>query len=342
MSEKKFQVYVEKDLRVKEIDFTFGLDPVLEHPEIEVTFLEERDDGRMPPRSLAGADAFVSQSYTLDETSLEGADDLQVVARTGAGYDNLDLEALTEHGIFACHAPQGPTNVVAESTLAMLIVCAHNMRRYDNVIREHGFEGRLRNMGFEFSTATLGIVGMGKIGSRVVEVVEPFDPEIIVHDPYLDEEQADEYGIRLVDLDELLRRADLVSLHVPLTPETEQMFGEEEFKKMQDHAHIVNTTRGGVYEDAVLAKALREGWIGGAAVDVFEDEPDVFGNPLLDLEDNLMTPHIAAVTRQSLSRTGSLVCESILHVMNGDLPINILNPEAVDEDVPDGNLSPAY
>lgn len=339
---EKFQVYVERDIRIDEIDYTLGLDPLLDHPDIEVTFLEERADGRMPAGSLAGADAFVSLSYTLDEDSLEGADDLKVVTRAGAGYEVLDLPALTERGIFACHAPQGPTESVAQSTLAMLIACAHRLRRYDNIVREQGFEGRLLNMGFEIGSATVGIIGMGLIGSRVVEVMQPFDPEIIVHDPYLGEDRAEELGVRLVDFDELLETADLVSLHVPLTPETAGMLGEDEFKQMQDHAHIVNTTRGGIYEDAVLAEAIEEGWIGGAAIDVFEDEPNVLGNPLLDLEDDLMTPHIAGLTHDSANRIGSLMSESIVNVMEGELPINILNPDCTDASIPADNLSPSF
>lgn len=342
MSSEKFSVYVERDVRIEEVGYTLGLEPILEHPDIEVTFLESRDDKRMPPGSLAGADAFVSVSYRLDERSLEGADDLKVVTRAGAGYEVLDLEALSDRGIFACHAPQGPTESVAQATLAMFVACAHNLRKYDNIVRDRGFEDRMRNLGFELGSATIGIVGMGLIGSRVVEVVEPFDPEVIVHDPYLDPERADELGVRLVEFDDLLETADIVSLHVPLTPETETMFGEEEFRRMQDHAHLVNTTRGGIYEDAVLARAVREGWIGGAAIDVFEDEPNVLGNPLLELEDQLVTPHIAGLTKQSTDRIGSLMCESILNVMNDDLPISVLNPDATDQEIPAENLSPSF
>ncbi|MDX1745397.1 MAG: NAD(P)-dependent oxidoreductase, partial [Halobacteriales archaeon] len=156
------------------------------------------------------------------------------------------------------------------------------------------------------------------------------------------EDRAEELGVRLVDLDELLETADLISLHVPLTPETAGMLGEDEFKQMQDHAHIVNTTRGGIYEDAVLAQAVEEGWIGGAAIDVFEDEPNVLGNPLLDLEDDFMTPHIAGLTHDSANRIGSLMSESIINVMNGELPINILNPDCTEEDIPEENLSPSF
>lgn len=338
-----FRVYVARDIRIEELEYYMGLEDLLEDPDIEVTFLPERPYTTLKTDDLRGADAVVSLRDDITRETLDGLDRLKIIARAGAGYENLDLDACTDHGVVAVHAPQGPTESVAQATLGMLIVCASNLRKYDNLIREQGFEGRIENMGFELGSHTLGIIGLGLIGTRLVEVLDPFDMDVQVYDPYLPEERAEELGVRLVDdLHDMLRTSDLVSLHVPLTPETEGMLGEEEFRAMKESAYIVNTTRGGIYSDAELARAIREGWIAGAAIDVFEDEPNVEGNPLLELEDSLMTPHIAGITRDSLDRIGHLLVESILNVKNDELPINILNPDVYDEPVPEENLSPSF
>jgi len=176
----------------------------------------------------------------------------------------------------------------------------------------------------------------------VVELLETFDPEIVAHDPYVPASHAADLGVELVDRDAVLDRSDLLSLHVPLTEETHYMLDREAFRRMKDSAYVVNTTRGGVYPDEDLAAAIREGDIAGAAIDVFEGEPDVEGNPLLELDDCLMTPHSAGINRQSMERIGNIMAESILNVKDGELPINVLNPEVYDQPVPEGNLTPSF
>jgi D-3-phosphoglycerate dehydrogenase len=337
-----FQVFVEEDVRIDEMDYCMGLEPLLEAPDVEVTFLPPREGDEVAPGELAGADAFVSARALLTADSLSRADDLRIVARGGAGFDNLDVDALTAHGVVATHAPQGPTQSVAEATVMMLTACAHNTRRADRMVREQGFEGRMENMGFELQASTVGLVGLGLIGSRVVELLAPYDPEIIVHDPYVPAARAEALGVELVDRETVLERADLLSLHVPLTEETHHMLGREAFRRMKESAALVNTTRGGIYPDEELAAALREGEIRGAAVDVFEGEPDVEGNPLLDLEDCLMTPHSAGINREGMERIGNIMAESILNVKAGEFPSNVLNPAVYDEPVPEANLTPSF
>jgi len=337
-----FQVFVEEDVRIEEKDYYMGLEPMLEASDVAVTFLPSREGGEIRADELADADAFVSARDRLTADSLARADDLRIVTRGGAGFDNLDLDALADHGVVACHAPQGPTQSVAEATVMMLTACAHNTRRADRMVREEGFGGRIENMGVELQDSTVGIVGLGLIGSRVVELLEALDPEIIAHDPYVPASRADELGVELVDRETVLDRSDLVSLHVPLTEETHHMLGRESFRRMKESAHLVNTTRGGIYPDEELAAAIRDGDIAGAAIDVFEGEPDVAGNPLLELEDCLMTPHSAGINRQSMERIGNIMSESILNVKDGELPINILNPEVYDEPVPEDNLTPSF
>ncbi|MFB6192547.1 MAG: NAD(P)-dependent oxidoreductase [Haloarculaceae archaeon] len=337
-----FQVFVEEDVRIEEMDYCMGLEPLLEASDVEVTFLPPREGDEIGADELAGAEAFVSARDLLTADSLARADDLRIVTRGGAGFDNLDLDALTERGVVACHAPQGPTQSVAEATVMMLTACAHNTRRADRTVRERGFEGRMENMGSELQASTVGIVGLGLIGSRVVELLAPYDPEIIAHDPYVPASRAEELGVELVDRETVLARSDLLSLHVPLTEETHHMLGRDDFRAMKGSASLVNTTRGGIYPDEELAAALRAGELDSAAIDVFEGEPDVEGNPLLKLEDCLMTPHSAGINREGMERIGHLMSESILNVKDGELPINILNPEVYDEPVPEENLTPSF
>lgn len=341
-ADEDFTIYVTSDFRRPALDFYMGLEPLYDAPGVEVEFLD-REPGPVQPGELAGADAaIVSEPDTVTAESLAGTDRLRVVGRTGAGFNSLDLDACTDHGVVAVHAPQGPTRSVAQATLGMLITCAHNFRRYDRLVREQGFEGRLDNMGFELSGRTLGLVGLGLIARQLLELLEPFEMEVLAYDPYTSPEVAEEVGARLVDLDELLERSDLVSLHVPLTDETRGMLSASEFRAMKSTAYLVNTTRGGIYDDAELARAIREGELAGAAIDVFEEEPDVADNPLLELEDCQVTPHVAGITYDSLTRIGNILSESLLDVRRGDVPDNVLNPDVYERPVPDAKLSPSY
>lgn len=337
-----FQVYVSRDDRLEERDYDMGLGALFDDPDVEVTFVEAHDDAELPPESVEGANALVLLKSAVTAETLEGATDLELVARFGAGFDGVDLGAATERGIAVTNAPQGMRDSVAQATVGMLIVCASHMRRYDRIVRDQGFEGRLENMGVELFGKTLGTIGLGQIGSRVTELLEPFGMTVQTYDPYLPEERADALGVELVDLDELLETSDFVTIHCPLTEETHHMLDAESFERMRDEAYLVNTTRGGIYPDEDLADALEAGELAGAAIDVFEGEPDVEGNPLLDLEDVLVMPHAAGINRDGLTHTGEVVSEAVLAVKAGEVPRNLLNPDALDGPVPEEKLSPSF
>lgn len=337
-----FSLYVSRDDRVPGRDYGMGLEPLHARADVEVRFLPPRDYHELRTEDLRGADAVITIEDLVTEDTLDGLNGLQLVAAFGAGMDHLALDAITERGIPVVNSPQGPRDAVAQTTLGMLITCASNSVRYNNLVREQGFESRFENMGAALYGKTLGIIGMGMIGSRVLDLVAPFEMEVLTHDPYLDEERAAELGVERVDLDTLLRESDFVSLHCPLTDETRGMLGTEQFRTMKETAYIVNTTRGGIYPDAELAEAVREGWIAGAAIDVFEDEPAVEGNPLLDLEDCLMTPHAAGVLKDTMERQGNMASEAILAVLDGEIPHNLVNPEVYDRPVDPDLLSPSH
>lgn len=337
-----FAVFVTRDDRLPERGYDMGLSSLQNDPEIDVTFLPPRDYHELRTADLRGANGVVSLKDNITAETLAGLDSLEIIGRFGSGFDNVDIDACTERGIVVTNAPQGLRESVAQATVGMLIVCASHMRKYDNVVRSIGFDERLDHMGVELFDKTLGLIGSGQIGSRVLQLLEPFDMDVLTYDPYLSAERADELGVERVELSTLLARSDFVSLHCPLTEETEGMLGEAEFEHMNDDAYFVNTTRGGIYADEVLATALRENWIAGAAIDVFENEPHVEGNPLLDIEDCLVMPHAAGINKDGLTRVGEIVSDSIIAHKNGEIPANVLNPDAYDRPVPEDRLSPSY
>ena len=338
-----FTVVVTDDWRDPEIgdDFEMGLEPLYETPGVSVKFAADDSSGTLKERLSSADAAIVGESDLITEASLPDHDRLRIVCRLGSGFDNYDLDACTNNGVIATHAPQGPTESVAQGTLGMIITCAHNFVRYNRSIRDRGFEDRFPNMGVELNGKTLGIVGMGRIGRSVCEKVRPFEMDVLTYDPYAGEDRLPD-AASLVDLDELLESSDFVTLHVPLTEETKGMLTEESFRLMKESAYLINTTRGGMYDDAVLARAIRDGEIAGAAIDVFENEPNVEGNPLLELDDCLLTPHISGITIDSLNRIGNILAECVLAVHRGAYPDNILNPGVYEETVPEEHLSPSY
>lgn len=338
----EYKVYVTRDDRLEERGYDMGLDALHEQDDVDVSYLPERDHHVLKTEDLAGADAVVSLKDQITAETLEGLDSLEIIGRFGAGFDNVDIPACTERNILVTNAPQGMRRPVAQSALGMLLVCASHMRRYDHIVRTQGFDQRLENMGVELFEKTVGTIGMGGIGSKLVELLQPFDVQIKTYDPYMPEEQAEELQVEKVDLDTLLRMSDFISLHCPLTEETRGMLGEEEFRKMKSTAYVVNTTRGGIYPDRTLATALEEGWIGGAAIDVFENEPHVEDNPLLEIDECLVMPHAAGINKDGLTRVGNIVSDSILSMKRREIPGNVLNPQAMERTVPSEKLSPSY
>jgi D-3-phosphoglycerate dehydrogenase len=190
---------------------------------------------------------------------------------------------------------------------------------------------------------------MGLIGGKVLSNLSAFRAdglEVQVYDPYMSEGRAAELGVEKVDLDTLLETSDIVTIHVPLTAETHHMLGTADFERMRDTAYVVNTSRGGIYPDEELAAALEAGELRGAAIDVFEGEPDVEGNALLDVEDVHLTPHVAGLTTDAIRRMHDLMAESIVNLKQGEPPINVLNPAAYEtltgETLPEGSYSPSF
>ena len=225
--------------------------------------------------------------------------------------------------------------------MGYLVAGAHRLKTYDTRIRDVGFTDRHEAMGRDLFGASLGLVGFGLIGRRVAELVDAFEMDVRVYDPYVDNGSIPA-GAERVGLDDLLGTSEFVSLHCPLTDETAGLLDADAFRRMRTDAILVNTARGGIYTDVDLARALREGQIAGAAIDVFETEPAVEDSPLLSIEECLLTPHVAGVTADSFERIGRILYDAVERVLDGGVPPNILNPSTVDGEVPPEKHSPSF
>lgn len=250
-------------------------------------------------RSLSDAAALIVRSTTtVDAELLDAAPRLRVVGRAGVGVDNIDVEEATRRGIAVMNAPGGNTRSTAELTFGLLLAAARNIPAADRSIREGRWNrGALR--GTQLHGKRLGVIGAGRIGSEVAARGRAFAMMVAVHDPYLAPERAADLGVELMELDRLLAASDVVTLHAPLTEETEGMIGREELARMKETAILVNAARGGLVDESALARALAEGDLAGAAVDVYSQEPLPEDSPLRDAPNLVMTPHLGAATDEA-------------------------------------------
>jgi D-3-phosphoglycerate dehydrogenase len=261
------------------------------------------------------------------------ADDLRVISRTGAGVDNVDVQAATEMGILVTSVPGANTRTVVEHALALIFALMKQIPLMDREVRKDNFGIRFKNIPRDLAGKTLGLVGLGRIGSYLGKVChQAFDMRVLSHDPYLTPEaQAAFQGwVEFCDLERLFRESDIVSLHLPLSPSTEKMIGSRQLGWMKKEAFLINTSRGGVLDEAALIQSLREKRIGGAGLDVFEKEPLDKNNPLKELDNVILTPHTAALTQECVIRLAIEAVRCAMDVLNGKKPADgIVNPEVL-------------
>jgi D-3-phosphoglycerate dehydrogenase len=306
---------------------THSIDPEAERlisSVAEVRILSQRDEAGLL-REIAKADALLVRMPITAEAVRAGKR-LRVVARHGVGLDYIPVDVCTELGIPVTFTPDANTESVAEHVIGNMIALAHRIGAADRAIRQGNWSWRDKNIGLDLFGRTLGIIGFGRIGSRVSEVAhQAFRMNVLVHDPYLPPDFAGPGGVTRVTLDELLNRSDFVTLHVPLTPRTKHMLNSDRIGSMKPGAFLINAARGGLVETEALAKALVDRHLAGAALDVLEDEPPRSDNPLLGLENVLITPHSAALTEEAMSRMGMTAAEDIVRVLRGQTALNVAN-----------------
>jgi D-3-phosphoglycerate dehydrogenase len=247
---------------------------------------------------------------------MEAAPRLRVVGRAGVGVDNIDLEEATRRGILVVNAPLANSISAAEHAFGLMLSQARNIARADASIRSGRWD-RAAFRGVELHGKTLGLVGMGRIGSLVAQRALAFGMRVLAYDPYITAEQARQAGAELMDLDSLLAESDFISLHLPRTPETENLLGSEAFGKAKRGVRIVNASRGGIIDEEALVEAIREGQVAGAALDVYAEEP-VTGGPLIELREIVLTPHLGASTVEAQNKAGLHVAESVVAGLAGE------------------------
>ena len=290
----------------------------------------------LPPAELARriapyAGLVVRSATRVTAEVVEAAAALEVIGRAGVGLDNVDVEAATRRGVVCMNTPGGNTIAAAEHTLALLLATARRLPQAHAHLKGGKWE-RERFLGAEVYGKTLGVVGLGRIGAEVARRAQGFQMSVIAYDPFLGAEVAQRLGVELVDLDTLYRRADFITVHVPLTKETRGLIGAAELARMKDGVRLVNCARGGVVDEAALAAAVQSGKVAGAALDVFETEPP-WGSPVLDLDAVVVTPHLGASTEEAQTQVAAAIAQQVADLLVRGVVRNAVNAPSVDPEV---------
>ena len=279
-------------------------------------------------RIIGNYDALIVRSgTTVTDRIIEAGGRLKIIGRAGVGVDNIDVEAATRRGIPVVNAPEGNTLAATEHTMAMMLALARNIPQADASLKGRQWK-RSRFMGIELNEKTLGIVGLGRIGREIAKRAKAMEMKVIAYDPFITRERAAQMGVELMTLDEVLREADVVTVHTPLTPETTHLINAPKFALMKRGVRIINCARGGIIDEKALYDAIKAGKVAGAALDVFEDEPPL-SSPLLDLENVIVTPHLGASTVEAQLNVAVSVANQVVGFFRGEQPKYAVNAPMV-------------
>jgi glyoxylate reductase len=283
-------------------------------------------------RRAADADALLTMlSDRIDAAVLDAGKRLRVVANMAVGYDNIDIPAATERGILVTNTPGVLTETTADLAFALLLAAARRVAEGDRLTRTGGWKAWHPSflLGRDVHGATLGIVGLGQIGQAVARRARGFDMRLLYHSRTRRREAESDLGLEFVELEQLLKESDFVSLHVFLSPQTRHLIGERELALMKPTAVLVNTTRGPVVDQRALYRALKERRIAAAGLDVAEEEPIPLDDPLLTLDNVTITPHVGSASVATRGKMAAMAVENVLATLRGEQPPNCVNPEAV-------------
>lgn len=288
--------------------------------------------------AVSRADALITRSGTpVTDELLAAGSRLRVVGRAGVGLDNVDVDAATRRGVLVVNAPTANIISATEHTMALLLSACRSVPEADASMRR-GEWTRAKFMGIELNDKTLGVVGLGRIGSGVARRVREFGMRVIAYDPYVPRLSGERVGAELVPLERLLAEADFITVHTPLTDETKGMIGAAELAKTKPGVVVINCARGGIYDEQALADALRSEHVRAAAIDVYSDEPPSAENPLLNAPNTVLTPHIGANTIEAQDRVARQTAEMVVEALRGSIFVSAVNLPF--EGVADANDAP--
>ncbi len=291
-----------------------GVERLRRSGEVELAF--KLSEAQLVERIPAFQALVVRSETKVSAAVIAAGEQLRVIGRAGVGVDNIDVEAATARGVLVVNAPTGNTVAAAEHTLALMLALARNVARGDASLRAGRWE-RGKLVGVELRGKTLAVVGLGKIGAEVARMAQGLQMRVVAHDPLVSRERAAQLGVELLPLDEALARADVLTVHTPLSAGTRGLIGAAELHRLPAGARVLNVARGGLVDEEALAQAVREGHLAGAAVDVFTEEPPPPGHPLLGQEGILLTPHLGASTVEAQLSVATDVAEQIGDVLAG-------------------------
>ncbi|MDE0504986.1 MAG: dehydrogenase, partial [Candidatus Poribacteria bacterium] len=287
------------------------------------------DQPFVPAGEMRGLDAFIAFGGVYSAETFEGADRLTLVARHGVGYDNFDLQAATEANVMISITPRGIRHSVAEGIIALMFALSKHVVARDRAVRAGEWRDTIR-MGVELAGRTLGSIGIGNIGGELFRLLEPFGMRFLAYDPYASIELAESLSVELTDLQSLLSDSDYVCVCCPLTDETRGLIGAREFGLMKSSVFLINTARGPIVDQIALTEALKTKRILGAGIDVFEVEPVEPDDPLLALDNVILTPHAIAMTDECYQNIGRTNCQRVIQVSRGEIPDDIVNKKVLD------------
>lgn len=330
---RRFQVALTADF--------FGADGKIQFRDVGLTVLESQPGmatvpirefcPNVKPEQLRGVQAAILMDVGVDRNSVSDSKDLLALARFGVGYNDIDVGACTHADVVFFTAVGGVDRSMAEATVGWMIALGHHFRMKDLLVRRGQWSQAPRYVGLELRDRTFGSIGMGGIARATVELLRGFGmSQPLAFDPFVDPALAQRLGVHLVSLDELLRRADFVSIHCPLNDETRNLIGQRELALMKPEAFLINTARGGIVNEDALFDALHSGRIAGAALDVFVGEPFDKPHRFAVLDNVLLAPHAVGLTHEIYRDIGQVVCRAMVDIASGRRPRSVINSEVFD------------
>lgn len=294
-----------------------------------------KEDEKTLCREIAEVEILIVGTTPITKNIIDAAKKLKGIVKYGVGYDNIDVEAATEKNIVVINNPDYGIETVADHTFTLLLCLAKRVIPAFDMLRRREwpriwFSPPSKILGIELEGKILGIVGFGQIGRRVAKRALACGMKIISYSPHVKKTEVRKFGAEPVNLEELIKKSDFISLHTSLTKETYHLFNEKRLKMMKREAFLINVARGPLIDEDALYKALKERWIQGAALDVFEIEPPSKENPLLCLDNVVLTPHIAWFSKEAIERLAALVHERTIELLKGRIPKTIINPSVLE------------